>query len=120
MSQAANVNSIEALSDFRAALATFIDDARDALSANDMEINRAFAWLDDQAKFWQKQMRVRQEAFEVARRNLKQRKMMKVNGRIPDTTEQEDAFELAQHRLREAEEKLANTRRGVTELRREV
>jgi hypothetical protein len=120
MSQGANVNSIEALADFRAALVTFIDDARDALCANDMEIQRAFAWLEDMTKFWQKQIRVRQEEFEVAKRNLNQRKMMRKEGRIPDCTEQEEAFALAKHRLREAEEKLANSRHWVNELRREV
>jgi hypothetical protein len=120
MGPSANVTSIAALGEFRAYLGEFIEAAKDALYANDMEIQRAFAWLDEQARHWQKQLRVRQEEFEVAKRNLKQRQLMKTEGRIPDTTEQEQALELATRRLREAEEKLANCRRWSRQLRREA
>jgi hypothetical protein len=120
MGPSANVTSIAALGEFRAYLGEFIEAAKDALCANDMEIQRAFAWLDEQTRHWQKELRVRQEEFELAKRNLKQRQLMKTEGRIPDTTEQEEALQLATRRLREAEEKLSNCRRWSRQLRREV
>lgn len=118
--QAARVLSIEALEEFRAALDNFVEIGKDALGANDMEIQRAAQWLDEQLKHWQKELRVRQEEFIVAKNNLKRRQMMEINGRKPDCTEQEEAFALAQRRVREAEEKLANCRRWVPLLQRET
>ena len=120
MQQAARVLSIEALEEFRAALEHFVETGKDALGANDMEIQRAAGWLDEQLKHWQKELRVRQEEFIVAKNNLKRRQMMEFNGRKPDCTEQEEAFQLAQRRLREAEEKLANCKRWVPLLQRET
>src|SRR5687767_8185731 len=106
MQQAARVLSIEALEEFRAALDNFVEVGKDALGANDMEIQRAAAWLDEQLKHWQKELRVRQEEFIIAKNNLKRRQLMEINGRHPDCTEQEEAFELARRRVREAEEKV--------------
>lgn len=120
MGPGANVSSIEALNEFRAALIEFIEDARDAVSANDMEIQRAFAWLDDQVKHWQKEERIRQEEMVTAKRNLKQRQLMETPSRKPDTTEQEEALTLAKRRLREAEQKLASSRHWKNLLRREA
>jgi hypothetical protein len=120
MLPAARVLSIDALAEFRAALDSFVEVGKEALVANDMEMQRAAAWLDEQLKHWQKEVHVRQEAMIVAKTNLKRRQNMKINGRTPDCTEQEDAFELAQRRYREAEEKLANCRRWVPLLRREI
>src|SRR5205085_4838426 len=111
MQQTARVLSIEALEEFRATVDHFVEIGKDALGINDMEVQRAAEWLDQQLKHWQKELRVRQEEFIVAKNNLKRREMMAVNGRKPDCTEQEEAFELARRRLREAEEKLANCKR---------
>ncbi len=120
MQPSARVLSIAALEEFRAALDHFVEIGKDALGANDMEIQRAAGWLDEQLKHWQKELRVRQEECIVAKTNLKRRQMMEVNGRKPDCTEQEEAFQLAQRRQREAEEKLANCRRWVPLLQRET
>jgi hypothetical protein len=120
MQQAARVLSVEALEEFRAALDHFVEIGKDALGVNDMEVQRAAAWLDEQLKHWQKELRGRQEEFVVAKNNLKRRQIMKINGRPPDCTEQEEAFELARRRVREAEEKLANCKRWVPLLQRET
>jgi hypothetical protein len=118
--QAARVLSIEALTEFRASLDHFVENAKVALSANEMEITRAAGWLDEQVKYWQKELRARQEGLVVAKTNLKRRKMMEINGRKPDCTEQEEAVDLAQRKLREAEEKLAQCKRWQPQLQREV
>src|SRR5438445_7546515 len=120
MQKAARVLSVEALEEFRAALDHFVEIGKDALGANDMEVQRAAGWLDEQLKHWQKELRVRQEELIVAKNNLRRRQMIKFNGRPPDCTEQEEAFEKAQRRLREAEEKLANCKRWAPLLQRET
>ncbi len=62
MSGDANVGSIEAVRDFRAALNTFLHEARDALVTYDMEARRALEWLLDTApKMWQQESRKCQE-----------------------------------------------------------
>lgn len=120
MRDAAKVTSIEAVQDFRAALLEFGADTREALSANDMEIQRAAAWLDEQLRYWKKEIHVRDEKLQTAKRNLQRKKMTKVLGRHPDYSEEEDAFELAKRRYQEAEQKLANCKRWLTELPRAV
>jgi dGTP triphosphohydrolase len=120
MSSPANVNSIAALAEFRAELAEFVEDARDALSANEMEIQRAFAWLDDQTRHWQREIRNRQDEVVNAKNNLASRKMFKTFGKPPDCTEQEKLLRRAQQRLVEAEEKFAACKRWAPQLRRNV
>jgi hypothetical protein len=118
MSRGAYVASIAALTEFRADLAGFVAEAREALSANEMELQRAFTWLETQTDFWKRQIRVRQEEVVTAKNNLAARKMLKLFDRPPDCTEQEKALRLAQRRLAEAEQKLANCKRWTTELPR--
>jgi hypothetical protein len=118
MPRGAHVASIAALTEFRADLAAFTADAREALSANEMELQRAFTWLDTQTAFWKREIRVRQEEVVAAKNNLAARKMLKLFGKPPDCTEQEKALRLAQRRLAEAEQKLVNCKRWLTELPR--
>lgn len=116
----AGVHSIEGLIDFVARLAEFGQDAREALTANDMEIQRAVAWLDEQVTNWKREIRVRREALHVAKTNLNRRKMMKTLGREPDCTEQEAELKRAQKRLQVAETRLANSQKYGPVIRRAV
>ncbi|MGE3808300.1 MAG: hypothetical protein AB7K24_26870 [Gemmataceae bacterium] len=120
MQHAAKVTSLEAVQEFRSALLGFGADTREALSANDMEIQRAAAWLDEQLRFWKKEIHVRDEKLQTAKRNLQRKKMSKVMGRHPDCSEEEDIFELAKKRFQEAEQKLANCKRWIPQLQRAV
>lgn len=116
----AGVSSIAGLTDFVAQLAEFGKDAREALSANDMEIQRTLAWLDDQVLYWKKQINQWREAVVQAKSNLNRRKMMKFLDRPPDCTEQEADLKRAQKRLQLSETKLANAQRWGPLLRRAV
>lgn len=116
----AGVSSIEGLTDFLGKLAEFGKDAREAVTANDMEIQRVLAWLDDQVKYWKREIRVRREAVVVAKNNLNRRKIMKFLDRPPDCTEQEAELKLAQKRLQVAETRGANSQRWIPMLRRAV
>jgi hypothetical protein len=117
----AHLASVEALVEFRARLAVFGDEAKDALGSIDMVLQRAVDWLDDQKKYWEKQIHLRHDAVFVAKQNLKRREMMKtVGGRKPDCSEEQKALALAEHRLAEAEQKLANCRAWSQRLPREI
>jgi hypothetical protein len=120
MSEFARVTSIEALKDFRADLCTFGERAQEGLSSVQMQIQRAFDWLDQQAKDWRREVRRWEEAVAQARAELARRKMIRIGDRAPDCTEQEDILRAALRRLDEAEDKLAKTSRWLPHFRRAV
>jgi len=111
MSRAARVTSIETVQDFRTDLCEFGKDVKDSLCAADLHIRRTFDWLTERQKHWQKEVRVRHEEWLRAKSELTRRKEMKRQGIAPGTADQEKAFHIAQARLREAEDKVANCKR---------
>jgi chromosome segregation ATPase len=113
MSSSARVFSLDALVDLKAALCIFTAEAREALSAVEMEIRRNQVWLDGQLKYWQDMVRQCEDQVFQARQELTRRKMMRIGDRPPDTSEQEEALQLAQARLAHAEEKVEKTRRWL-------
>ena len=71
MEQAARVTSIDAIREFRAALLEFAHDARDALSAVDLETRRALEWvLERQPAYWHQQVRLGHDRVLEARNDL--------------------------------------------------
>jgi hypothetical protein len=120
MSEPADVRSIEAVRDWKAAMQSFQVSAREALLAIELAIRRAFDWLEEQRHFWQQEIRRREEAVTQAKAELTRRKMLPIIGKHPDCTEQEKALRKAQQRLAEAEDKLEQCRRWATPLRRAV
>ncbi len=75
MAQSAKVLSIQALKDFRVALVTFTEEARNALGGVDMELKRMRDWLErDQLSYWQMQVKRRHEAMMMARTELFRRR----------------------------------------------
>lgn len=111
MSRSARVESVEALKHLKAHLCAFGVDAEKALCATETEIRRALDWVQSQMKYWQRQVRERQEELAKAKSDLFQRKYWRGDGRGPGYTEQEIAFRKAQERLKEAETKVENCRR---------
>ncbi len=120
MGQAARVHSIEAIQEFKDGVCVFRDESIEALGAVQMEIRRAFDFLEQQTRFWQNEVRRREELVLVAKNELTRKKMMPIIGKNPDTTEQEKNLKLARRRLEEAEEKLETARKLAPHLRREV
>jgi hypothetical protein len=107
MAQSAKVLSIQALKDFRIALVNFTDEARNALSGVDMELKRMRDWLErDQLSYWQMQVKRRHEAMMMARTELFRRRVSQQGSDAISDTEQKEALQEAQRRLRIAEEKV--------------
>ncbi len=111
MFHSARLQSVQALGDFQTALQRFRQDAARALDSVSMEARRAFDWLDERLALWQEERRRREDGVAHAKEELARRKMVKLFGREPDTSEQEKALRLAVARLREAEEKIEACRR---------
>jgi len=121
MGDSARVTSIDALRDWKEALCVFKHDAAEAMCANEMEIRRFFDWLDERTKYWQNEVRRREDLVVQARNDLVRKKMMVTPaGREPDTTEQEKALRRAKAMLAEAEEKLETARKLGPVVRRAV
>src|SRR5262245_38915731 len=106
----AQVYALARLADFEAAVKTFADKAKDAMSGNAMEVRRAHAWLEGQLQHWKGEIRRAEDAVFAAKNELASRRMMRIGGRPVDTTEQEKFLRRAQLRLAHAEEKRDNTK----------
>jgi HD superfamily phosphohydrolase len=112
----AKVHAVERLADFEACVRTFADKAKNAMSANQMEIRRAYDWLETQLNLWKAEIRRAEDAVTQAKIELTRRRMIKFNDRPPDTTEQEKVLRRAQARLAHAEDKRDNTKRWLRQL----
>lgn len=107
MNGAASVHSIPMLREFRAALATFASDAKESQSVNDMTVKRGLEWFqNDLLKFWQTEIRKREDAVTNAKAEYERCRMQSFGGKAPDCTDQKVALKKAQIRLEVAQEKL--------------
>jgi hypothetical protein len=120
MSESANVKSIDAIREFRAALVTFAEEGRSALDAVEFDINRTIQWLrHEQPAFWQRQVRVRTDEVNRAQSDL-YRKQASTEGQRLSHVDERRALARAQQRLEEANRKLAAVRRWAQALEHEA
>ncbi len=117
MSRTANVQSVQTLKDFKVAMITFAEDARNALSGVDMDCRRMRDYLErDQLGYWQAQVKKRNEEVMQARSDLHRRKISQQGSDAVSDTEQKEALREAMRRLRVAEEKVALVKRLIPQL----
>jgi hypothetical protein len=108
MSRSANVQSIQTLKDFKVAMITFGEDARNALSGVEMDLRKMRDFLErDQLGYWQMQIKRRNEEVMQARADLHRRKISQQGSDAVSDSDQKDALREAMRRLRVAEEKVA-------------
>ncbi len=110
MSQAARVDQIDSVRDFRTALCRFGEEVKEALCGAEMEIRRTLDWLEERLTHWRAEIRRREREVAQAKIELAQRKLMRIGGRSPDCIEQEKALRRARRRLEEAEDKVNKVR----------
>lgn len=110
MNAAADVRSIDALREWLIALANYRSSAMEVLSGVEMEIRRAYDWLEDQAKRWKSAVKDCEEEVLKAKNELSGRKFADATGRMPDTTVQERNLRRAKARLEQAEEQVQKCR----------
>lgn len=113
MSGGAHVGSIDAVRDFRAALITFLHEARESLNSFDMESRRTLEWLQEtQPKFWHQEVRRSDEMLTQAKIELERCRNSKLpGGEAPSCMEERKAVERARHRKQYADDKLETTRK---------
>ena len=117
MSRSANVQSVQTLKDFKVAMITFAEDARNALSGVDMDCRKMRDFLErDQLGYWQAQVKRRNEEVMQARSDLHRRKISQQGSDAVSDTEQKEALREAMRRLRVAEEKVALIKRLIPQL----
>ena len=112
----ADVRSIDAVRDWRAALAGYGDTLSEALAGVELEIRRGFDWLADQLSYWRRQVKDGEEEVFRAKQELAARKWPGYDGRPPDTTDQEKALRRAQARLEAAERQVERVRGWIARL----
>ena len=121
MSESARVHSIEAIRAFRDSLAIFIEDARHALDATDMEARRATNWLtQDMFQYWRGEIKRRIEDVSSARVALHRKQMMKMSAATAYDTDEKESLQKAIRRLREAELKAEMVKRWTPNLQHAV
>jgi chromosome segregation ATPase len=116
----ARVDAIDTLAEWKERLVGFRGHAQEALTCVELEIRRLFDWLDDQRKYWEHELRRREDQLVAAKADLWRRKAMPIVGKSPDTSEQEKNLRKAQQRLAEAEDKLERTKKWIPLLGRAV
>lgn len=112
MNGAANVNSVQAIADIKAALAVFTDQANGALEEVDLQIHRLLDWLlNEQPPYWQRQIRQCEERVTQAKVDLQRCRMFRVSDdHVPDCAEQKQALRRAEAQLADAHDKLRRVR----------
>lgn len=120
MSQA-EVHSIDALRDLRAALAVYGEDVLAALGAADAEIRRTVQWLQqDRPYFWQEQIKRRRERVATAKADLFRLRLQKTPEHHPSLAEPKERLRLAEAALQDAERRLMLTRKWQPALQQAV
>ncbi len=112
----ADVRSIDAVRDWHATLANYADSLSEALAGVELEIRRAFDWLEEQQALWKQAIRDCEEEVVRAKAELSQRKFKTWDGREPDCTVQERALRRAKARLEHAEEQVERVRQWIGRL----
>jgi hypothetical protein len=112
----ADVRSIAAVIDWRADLTNYGDLLAEAMAGVDLEIRRAYDWLEEQLALWKRAIRDCEEDVTRAKAELVQRQFPTWDDRVPDCTVQEKALRLAKARLEHAEEKVETVRRWIGRL----
>lgn len=113
-----SLQSVESLREFRGVLCKLAGLVQAALSEADSELSRTADWLTrSQALHWKAELRVRAEELTRARSALTRKKAEKSpTGARQSTVEEEKAFQRAQRRLEEAQQKAAAVQRWIRQL----
>ncbi|MBI1899937.1 MAG: hypothetical protein HYS13_02330 [Planctomycetia bacterium] len=121
MTDSVNVQSIPALADFRAALATFGEAVNRVLDECDLEVRRTVQWvMHDAPAFWRAQVRRAMDDVAFARNDLNRAEQAIFDGQRPTCYQQKKALEAAKTRLRRAEEKMEAVRRHAGTIQKET
>jgi hypothetical protein len=107
MQAGANVRSLDAVRQFRAALVRFEEDAAGAMTSLRQELARTLQWLDhDCPAYWRQELRNCFDRVAEARTHLARRQMMTVAGHRPECIEEKQVLRRAKRDLEAAQQKI--------------
>ncbi len=112
----ADVRAIDALRDWLASLANFREAAQNSMVGTDQEIRRAYDWIDDQLKMWQRSLKKDEETVHLAKMELSARQIPNQDGKYPDTTLQQRNLRRAIARRDHVMDKIESCRRWQSKL----
>jgi len=112
MSSRAEVHSIDALKDFRTALALYSEDTLSALGAVEAEVRRTSQWLQQERPYyWQEQIKRRREQVASAQAEVFRRRLQKTPDYSPSLSEPMEILRRAEASLQDAEKRLLQVRK---------
>ncbi|MCS7022335.1 MAG: hypothetical protein NZ703_07950 [Gemmataceae bacterium] len=111
MAESAEVLSVGAIEQWRAALSSYGETLTDALAGVELELRRVHDWLEEQLIYWKRMVRQREEEVVRAKAELAQRQFPGWDGRVPDCTVQRKNLQRAQARLDHARAQVECVRR---------
>ncbi len=121
MSSQATVHSVEALKQFRAALALYADDTLAALGAVEAEVRRTVLWLEqNRPGYWHDQIKRRRELVSQAKGEVFRKKLQKRPDYTPPMSEQLENLRRAEASLQDAEKRLTLVRKWQPRLQQAV
>ena len=121
MERSAQVTSVDAVRDFRAALVQFGDEAQGAVVMLMLEARKAVQWLQqDRARYWPDQTRKAQDLVVRARNDLERCQLHYGSEDAPSCFDQKKRLDRAKRRLRLCEEKTQAVKRWLNILRPEL
>ena len=107
MSSQAEVHSIDALKDFRTALALYSEDTLSALGAVEAEVRRTGQWLQQERPYyWQEHIKRRHEQVASAKAEVFRRRLQKTPDYSPSLSEPMEILRRAEASLQDAEKRL--------------
>ena len=121
MSEAARVDSIDAIRAFRAMLWKFQESATVALGDAESEVHRTLMWVEgEQQQFWTSQIRKRHDWVERCKEAVRMKKLFKDStGRTQTAIDEEKALAKAMKALEIAHQKLTMTKQHARKLVKE-
>ncbi len=121
MSNQADVRSVDAIKEFRVALALFAEDALGALGTVNVEAKRTIHWVQhDRRAYWAEQIKRRQEQVAQAKAEVFRRKLAKTDDSTPAMSEQKEKLRNAEARLQDAERRVVLVKKWETALQQAV
>lgn len=106
MSQA-KLSRVDALEQLKTAVAMFIEDAKMALGAVEMETRRVVDQMQrEQPYYWNQQIKNARDEFAEGKASLARKRLQKNDSYIPDTSEEEKVIKRATAKIDNAERKL--------------
>lgn len=121
MNRAAHVTSLDAISQFRQALAAFSGDVHQVIDELMLELQRALEWIEqDRTRYWPAQARRASDAVAEARVQLERKQLTIDRHERPSCYEEKKALQRAVERLRYCEEQVRVTRHWLLECQRQA